>query len=279
MDMAGLSLNVLTENASRLGARIQESLHEHTKDLGVKDYFDAPEEKIKQIRTQLDSNSDREKIDGLKRLVAVRYLLSLRLTQSILKCSRKLISKGRNVSEFFPYVVKNVASPNLEIRKLVYIFLLRYAHAEPDLALLSINSFQRDLADPNPLIRAMALRVLSGINVPMVANIVVMAIRKCAADVSPYVRKAAALALVKCYQYVFYDSLGCTMLLTPLMYGSFPVTYTHPDPYLPTRFTCEFGPFGAQCWPGRPCPSYHRTHSFGPLAPPLPPFSTFTCRC
>ncbi|KAH8117745.1 adaptin N terminal region-domain-containing protein [Phellopilus nigrolimitatus] len=180
----GLNLNSFTENTSRLGARISESIIEHTRDLAITrspgSYFDAPEEKVRGVRKQLDANGDREKLDALKTLIA-------------------LISKGRNVSEFFPSVVKNVASQNLEIRKLVYIFLLRYAEAEPDLALLSINTFQRDLADPNPLIRAMALRVLSGINVPMVGNLVVLAVKKCAADPSPYVRKAAALALIKCY--------------------------------------------------------------------------------
>ena len=112
----------------------------------------------------------------------------------------QLISRGRNVSEFFAQVVKNVASQNLEIRKLVYIYLLRYAEQEPDLALLSINTFQKDLTDPNPLIRSMALRVLSGIKVPMIGSIVVLAIKKCAADISPYVRKAAALAIPKCYE-------------------------------------------------------------------------------
>lgn len=98
--------------------------------------------------------------------------------------------------------MKNVASSNLEIRKLVYIYLLRYAETEPDLALLSINTFQRDLADPNPLIRAMALRVLSGINVPMVSNLVILAVKKGAGDPSPYVRKAAALATIKCFRFV-----------------------------------------------------------------------------
>jgi AP-3 complex subunit beta len=114
----------------------------------------------------------------------------------------QLISKNRNVSEYFAQVVKNVASPNLEIRKLVYIYLLRYSSFEPDLALLSINTFQKDLTDPSPLIRAMALRVLSGIRVPMIGSIVVLAIKKCAADTSPYVRKAAALAIPKCYECV-----------------------------------------------------------------------------
>lgn len=88
---------------------------------------------------------------------------------------------------------------------MVYIYLLKYAEQEPDLALLSINTFQRDLTDSNPLIRAMALRVLSGIKVPMIANIVVLAIKKCAADISPYVRKVAALAIPKCYEYVRLD--------------------------------------------------------------------------
>lgn len=97
--------------------------------------------------------------------------------------------------------MKNVASHNLEVRKLVYIYLLRYAEHEPDLALLSINTFQKDLSDPNPLIRAMALRVLSGIKVPMIGSIVVLAIKKCASDISPYVRKAAALAVIQCNRY------------------------------------------------------------------------------
>ena len=81
------------------------------------------------------------------------------------------------MSEYLAQVVKNVASQNLEIRKIVYIYLLRYAEQEPDLALLSINTFQKDLADSNPLNRAMALRVLSGIRVPMIGSIVVLAIK------------------------------------------------------------------------------------------------------
>jgi AP-3 complex subunit beta len=118
-----------------------------------------------------------------------------------------MISKGRNVSEYFAQVVKNVAAPSLEVRKLVYIYLLRYAEAEPDLVLLSINTFQRDLADSSPLIRAMALRVLSGIHVPTIASLVVLAIKKCASDPSPYVRKAAALSIPKCYR--------CALSLAP----------------------------------------------------------------
>eukprot|EP00842_Homolaphlyctis_polyrhiza_P001475 jgi/Hompol1/2328/HPOL_002907-RA len=116
---------------------------------------------------------DKEKLDALKRLIA-------------------LTSKGKNVSEFFPHVIKNVASPSFEVRKLVYIYLLRYAEEQPDLALLSINTFQKDMADKNPLIRAMALRVMSSIRITL-------ALKKGSTDLSPYVRKAAANAIPKCY--------------------------------------------------------------------------------
>lgn len=101
---------------------------------------------------------------------------------------------------FFSSVVKNVASPNIEIKKLVYIYLLHHAEAEPDLALLSINAIQKSLTDQNPQVRAMALRTMSGISVPVVSQIVSLAIKRGCGDMSPHVRKAAALAIPKCYR-------------------------------------------------------------------------------
>lgn len=101
---------------------------------------------------------------------------------------------------FFSNVVKNVASPNLEIKKLVYIYLLSHAEAEPDLALLSINTIQKSLSDGNPQVRALALKTMSGIRVPVISQIVSLAIKKGLADMSPFVRKAAALAIPKCYR-------------------------------------------------------------------------------
>lgn len=101
---------------------------------------------------------------------------------------------------FFSAIVKNVASPNIEIKKLVHIYLLHYAESEPDLALLSINTIQKSLSDQSPQVRAMALRVMSGIKVPVISQIVSLGIKKGIADMSPIVRKAAALAIPKCYR-------------------------------------------------------------------------------
>ena len=111
-----------------------------------------------------------------------------------------MIYRGRPCLTFFSSVVKNVANPNIGIKKLVYIYLLQYAEAEPDLALLSINTIQKSLSDQSPKVRAMALRTMSGIRVPVISQIVSLAIKKGCGDLSPLVRKAAALAIPKCYR-------------------------------------------------------------------------------
>ena len=65
------------------------------------------------------------------------------------------------------------------------------------MALLSVNSFQKDLAGTNQLIRGLALRVMSSMRVGEIAQIQLLAVQRCASDSSPYVRKCAAIALTK----------------------------------------------------------------------------------
>lgn len=101
---------------------------------------------------------------------------------------------------FFSHVIKNVASPSLPVKKLVYIYLLQHAEHEPDTALLSINTIQKSLTDTNPQLRALALRVMSSIRVPVISQIVSLGIKRGAGDMSPHVRRAAALAIPKCYR-------------------------------------------------------------------------------
>lgn len=63
-----------------------------------------------------------------------------------------MVSKGRDVSEFFSDVVKNMAVRSVEVKKMVYIYLVHYADNDSqcrELALLSINSFQNDLRGSN----------------------------------------------------------------------------------------------------------------------------------
>lgn len=111
-------------------------------------------------------------------------------------------SKGRSIPEFFPDVVKNVVVKNIEVKKMVYMYLVHYADYDAtcrEIALLSINSFQKDMAGSNQLIRGLALRVMTSIRVPDIIQIQLLAARKCASDSSPYVRKCVANALSKIF--------------------------------------------------------------------------------
>ncbi|XP_073834874.1 adaptor related protein complex 3 subunit ruby [Musca autumnalis] len=132
------------------------------------------------LKQMLDSNKDGLKLEAMKRIIG-------------------MIARGRDASDLFPAVVKNVVSKNIEVKKLVYVYLVRYCEDQQDLALLSISTFQRALKDPNQLIRASALRVLSSIRVSMIVPIVMLAIRDSASDMSPYVRKTAAHAIPKLF--------------------------------------------------------------------------------
>nr|CAD7447572.1 unnamed protein product [Timema bartmani]CAD7459430.1 unnamed protein product [Timema tahoe] len=144
-------------------------------------FFHSDYKKHDDLKQMLDSNKDSLKLEAMKRIIG-------------------MVAKGRDASELFPAVVKNVVSKNIEVKKLVYVYLVRYAEEQQDLALLSISTFQRALKDPNQLIRASALRVLSSIRVPMIVPIVLLAIKDSASDMSPYVRKTAAHAIPKLYR-------------------------------------------------------------------------------
>ncbi|KAG5460198.1 MAG: adaptin N terminal region-domain-containing protein [Olpidium bornovanus] len=199
--LAGMGHNA-AKAAARLSERASKALIEGSRAAGLDGqahYFETSEEKLREIRKTLESTNDRDKLDGLQRLTAVCGSAGQTRDELPESPTRQMVSKGRNVSEFFPNVVKNVASTNLQVRKLVYIYLLRYAEQEPDLALLSVNTFQKDLTDPSPIIRAMALRVMSGIRVPVICPIVLLGIKRLSTDFSPYVRRTAARAIGKCY--------------------------------------------------------------------------------
>ncbi|XP_050314000.1 AP-3 complex subunit beta-2 [Anthonomus grandis grandis] len=153
---------------------------EYAADPATGGFFNSDFKKHDDLKEMLDSNKDSLKLEAMKRIIG-------------------MVAKGRDASVLFPAVVKNVVSKNIEVKKLVYVYLERYAEDQQDLALLSISTFQRALKEPNQLIRAGALRVLSSIRVKMISPIVMLAIRDASSDMSPYVRKTAAHAIPKLF--------------------------------------------------------------------------------
>ena len=53
------------------------------------------------------------------------------------------MTRGKDVSMLFMDVVKNMETPSLQLKKLIYLYVMNYAKAHPDLAILGINTLRK----------------------------------------------------------------------------------------------------------------------------------------
>ncbi|SCV00477.1 LAMI_0G05314g1_1 [Lachancea mirantina] len=106
---------------------------------------------------------------------------------------------GKDVSSLFPDVLKNIATSDVEQKKLVYLYVMNYAESHPELCILAVNTFVSDATDPNPLIRCMAIRTMSMIRVEKILEYIEIPLRKTLQDENPYVRKTAVICVAKLF--------------------------------------------------------------------------------
>lgn len=53
------------------------------------------------------------------------------------------MTNGKDVSSLFMDVLKNITTPSLQLKKLIYLYVMSYAKAHPDLAILGVNTFRK----------------------------------------------------------------------------------------------------------------------------------------
>jgi AP-1 complex subunit beta-1 len=76
---------------------------------------------------------------------------------------------GKDMSPLFPYVVKCMRTTSVELKKLIYLYIINYARAKPDQAIAAVNAFHQDACDKlSPLIRALAVRTMGCLRVDMI---------------------------------------------------------------------------------------------------------------
>mmetsp|Transcript_21766 Transcript_21766/g.22669 ORF Transcript_21766/g.22669 Transcript_21766/m.22669 type:complete len:1000 (+) Transcript_21766:12-3011(+) len=107
---------------------------------------------------------------------------------------------GKDVSPLFPHVVKCMRTSNVELKKLIYLYIINYAKAKPDTTLLAVNAFHTDATDKNsPLLRALAVRTMGCIRVNMIVTYLCETLKLSLKDEDPYVRKTACVCVAKLY--------------------------------------------------------------------------------
>lgn len=85
----------------------------------------------------------------------------------------------------------------------------------------------KDCEDPNPLIRALAVRTMGCIRVEKITEYLCEPLRKCLRDEDPYVRKTAAVCVAKLYDInaQLVDDQGFLEQLKELLSDSNPMVY------------------------------------------------------
>ncbi|GMI71690.1 hypothetical protein like AT4G23460 [Hibiscus trionum] len=135
---------------------------------------------IPELKEELNSQYKDKRKDAVKKVIAA-------------------MTVGKDVSSLFTDVVNCMQTENLELKKLVYLYLINYAKSQPDLAILAVNTFVKDSQDPNPLIRALAVRTMGCIRVDKITEYLCDPLQRCLKDDDPYVLKTAAICVAKLY--------------------------------------------------------------------------------
>ncbi|VDK69887.1 unnamed protein product [Litomosoides sigmodontis] len=161
---------------------------------------------IFELKNELNSDKKEKKREAVKKVIAS-------------------MTVGKDVSALFPDVVNCMQTDNVELKKLVYLYLMNYAKSQPDLAIMAVNTFVKDCEDPNPLIRALAVRTMGCIRVDKITEYLCEPLRKCMKDEDPYVRKTAAVCVAKLHDInaSLVEDQGFVDLLNDLLSDSNPM--------------------------------------------------------
>lgn len=91
---------------------------------GNDDYFSHSKRgEISDWRNELNNEKESVRKEAVKKVIAA-------------------MTVGKDVSMLFPDIVKSVQTNNVELKKLVYLYIMNYAKTQPDLAILAVNTFK-----------------------------------------------------------------------------------------------------------------------------------------
>ena len=149
---------------------------------GGSKYFTNPNPEDAELQEGLNSMKLSKQKDSMKQIIASMTI-------------------GKDVSKLFPDVVKLIRTKNIELKKLVYLYLINYARVKPDLIFLAVAAFHSDAKEgATPLIRGLAIRTMGCIRVPEIVSYLCETLAECIKDKDAYVRKTAAMCVSKLYQ-------------------------------------------------------------------------------
>ena len=137
--------------------------------------------------------------------------------RDLLKKVVAFMTIGVDTSALFSEMILACITKDLVAKKMIYFYLCVHSETNSEIAILAINTLQKDCKDESPLVRGLALRSLASLRLPQLTEYLIPTLKACLLDTAPYVRKTAILATLKLYR-ISPESFR-QMGLTEKMYG------------------------------------------------------------
>ncbi|CAM9826876.1 unnamed protein product, partial [Ectocarpus sp. 6 AP-2014] len=137
-------------------------------------------------------------INELKQLLrAVSVDRDPKKKREVIKKVIAYMTLGIDVSRLFTEMMLAIETRDLVVKKMVYLYLCTYARQKPDLAIMCINTLQRDCNNQDPMVRGLALRSLCSLRLPAMVEYISDPLKASLTDANSYVRKTGVMAILK----------------------------------------------------------------------------------
>lgn len=136
-----------------------------------------------ELREKLDGNDTKQRKEAAKRVVS-------------------LMRAGEDCSILFSSMLRSIQTDDIELKRLVYIYILTYSNAQEEQSIMAVSAMIKDSEHYNPFIRALAIRSMSRIKIEAFAENIVTQVKKALSDKDAYVRKTAALGVAKIFNII-----------------------------------------------------------------------------
>ena len=144
-------------------------------------YFNSKNTEIVQLEQELESMKVPQQKEAMKEIIAGMTI-------------------GKDVSRLFPHVVNCMRTVDLELKKLIYLYIINYAKVKPSESILAVNSFLLDANDvESPIIRALAIRTMGCIRVEEIVSYLCETLKNGLNDSDAYVKKTSCICVAKLY--------------------------------------------------------------------------------
>ena len=116
------------------------------------------------------------------------------------KLLANVILNNHEMAAMMKDVIALMKLDDLEIRKICCEYVVTYAHLSSDVqqAIPFLNRFKDE---HSPILRGLAIRTMSSINLPAFMDLSFASVKKALRDKDPYVRRSAAYAIARLYQH------------------------------------------------------------------------------